>query len=199
MLHTFKAAQEVGNYEDVPVLPADVDPQLYMSRNAVAQPFYLICGKDTVVVQMSGTADMHLKESSVRRFHMAVGDHVYVPAGTPTASCRPRKACSCDIERGLLGWRALPGTAPDATASCTAASGTPLKQSLSKSISMHVSPSTTTSRYVTAPTAAPNTHASTSNLSAAGCRSRSTCATSCSPRDQRAVLKPVLIQCGPVS
>src|SRR5881397_2043913 len=41
MLHTFKAAQEVGNYEDVPVLPADVDPQLYMSRNAVAQPFYL--------------------------------------------------------------------------------------------------------------------------------------------------------------
>jgi hypothetical protein len=83
MLHTFKAAQEVGNYEDVPVLPADVDPQLYMSRNAVAQPFYLICGKDTVVVQMSGTADMHLKESSVRRFHMAVGDHVYVPAGTP--------------------------------------------------------------------------------------------------------------------
>jgi len=73
MLHTFKAAHEVGNYEDVPVLPAEVDPQLYMSRNAVAQPFYLICGKDTVVVQMSGTADMYLKESSVCRFQRTSG------------------------------------------------------------------------------------------------------------------------------
>jgi hypothetical protein len=83
MLHTFKTALEVGNYEDVPVLPANVDPQLYMSRNTVAQPFYLICGKDTVVVQMSGTADVYLKDSTVNLFHMAVGDHVYVPAGTP--------------------------------------------------------------------------------------------------------------------
>jgi mannose-6-phosphate isomerase-like protein (cupin superfamily) len=83
MLHTFKAAQEIGNYEDVPVLPAKVDPQLHMSRNAVAQPFHLICGKDTVVVQMSGAAEMYLKDSSVNRFTMTVGDHVYVPAGTP--------------------------------------------------------------------------------------------------------------------
>jgi len=83
MLHTFKAAQEVGNYEDVPVLPTQVDPQLYMSRNSVAQPFHLICGKDTVIAQMSGTATLYLKDSSVNRFSMSVGDHVYVPAGTP--------------------------------------------------------------------------------------------------------------------
>lgn len=83
MLHAFKAAQEIGNYEEVPVLPAKVDPQLYMSRNAVPQPFYLICEKDTVVVQMSGTAEMYLKDSSVNRFAMDVGDHIYVPAGTP--------------------------------------------------------------------------------------------------------------------
>jgi 3-hydroxyanthranilate 3,4-dioxygenase len=83
MLHTFQAASEVGNYEDVPVLLASVDPQLYMSRKTVAQPFHLICGKDTVLVQMSGTADMYLRDSSVNRFHMTVGDHVYVPAGTP--------------------------------------------------------------------------------------------------------------------
>ena len=56
---------------------------MFMSRNSVAQPFHLICGKDTVVVQMSGTADMLLKDSSVNRFHLTVGDHVYVPAGTP--------------------------------------------------------------------------------------------------------------------
>ncbi len=83
MLHAFKAAQEIGNYEEVPVLPTKVDPQMFMSRNSVAQPFHLICGKDTVVVQMSGTADVHFKDSSVNRFHMTVGDHVYVPAGTP--------------------------------------------------------------------------------------------------------------------
>lgn len=83
MLHTFQAAREVGNYEDVPVLPTAVDPQLFMSRNTVPQPFHLICGKDTVVVQMSGTSDMYLRDSSVNRFHMTAGDHVYVPAGTP--------------------------------------------------------------------------------------------------------------------
>ena len=83
MLHAFKAAKEVSNYEEVPVLPVKVDPQMFLSRNSVAQPFYLICGKDTVVVQMSGTATMYLKDSSVNRFHMSVGDHVYVPAGTP--------------------------------------------------------------------------------------------------------------------
>lgn len=83
MLHTFKAAQEVGNYEEVPVLPINVDPQLYLSRNSVPQPFYLICSKDTVVVQLAGTAAMHLKDSSVNRFTMNVGDHVYIPAGTP--------------------------------------------------------------------------------------------------------------------
>lgn len=83
MLHTFKTAREVGDYEEVPVFPTKVDPQLYLSRNTVPQPFYLICGKDTVVAQMSGTADMYLKDSSVNRFHMVVGDHVYVPAGTP--------------------------------------------------------------------------------------------------------------------
>lgn len=83
MLHAFKAAQQVGDYEDVPVLPASVDPQVLLSRNSVAQPFHLICGKDTVIVQMSGTAELHLRDSSVNRFDMTPGDHVYVPAGTP--------------------------------------------------------------------------------------------------------------------
>jgi len=39
MLHAFKAAQEIGNYEEVPVLPAKVDPQLFMSRNSVHSLF----------------------------------------------------------------------------------------------------------------------------------------------------------------
>jgi 3-hydroxyanthranilate 3,4-dioxygenase len=83
MLHAFKAARDIGSYADMPVLPEDIDVQVHLSRNTVPQPFYLICGKDTVLAQMSGTAVVHLKDSSVNRFTMTVGDHVYMPAGTP--------------------------------------------------------------------------------------------------------------------
>lgn len=83
MLHAFKAANEVGNYEDAPVLPEDIDPQMHLSNNSVDQPFYLICEKDTVVGQMSGTARVKLLMSSVNEFAMEPGDMVYVPAGTP--------------------------------------------------------------------------------------------------------------------
>ncbi|MDX3101905.1 hypothetical protein ACIBO5_48875 [Nonomuraea angiospora] len=83
MLHALKAAQELGNYAEMPILPADVDPQAHLSRNTVMQPFWLICSKDTVLVQMSGTAVVHLKDSSVNRFSTEIGDHVYIPAGTP--------------------------------------------------------------------------------------------------------------------
>ena len=81
MLHAFKA--EVGEYEDAAVLPEETDPQLYLSRNRHPQPFHLICSKDNVLSQLSGAADVHLRDSSVNRFRMVVGDHVYIPAGTP--------------------------------------------------------------------------------------------------------------------
>lgn len=83
MFSAFKAAQEVGNYTDVPELPATVDPQVCLSRNSVPQPFYLICGKDTLIAQMSGEAVVYLKDSSVNSFSMEPGDNVYIPAGTP--------------------------------------------------------------------------------------------------------------------
>jgi hypothetical protein len=83
MFQTYKAAIEAGDYTELPELPAVVDPQVYLSRNSVPQPFYLICGKDTVVAQMSGEAVMYLKDSSVNSFKLAPGDNVYVPAGTP--------------------------------------------------------------------------------------------------------------------
>jgi 3-hydroxyanthranilate 3,4-dioxygenase len=64
MLHAFKS--EVGEYEDVAVLPAETDPQLYLSRNRQPQPFHLICSKDTVLSQLSGEAHVHLRDSSGR-------------------------------------------------------------------------------------------------------------------------------------
>ena len=81
MLHPFKT--ELGEYEDAAVLPEDTDPQLYLSRNRQPQPFHLICSKDNVLSQLSGAAQVHLRDSSVNRFRMDVGDHVYIPAGTP--------------------------------------------------------------------------------------------------------------------
>jgi 3-hydroxyanthranilate 3,4-dioxygenase len=83
MFPAFKAALDAGNYTDLPELPATVDPQVYLSRNSVPQPFHLVCGKDTVIAQMSGEAVVYLKDSSVNRYNLVPGDHVYVPAGTP--------------------------------------------------------------------------------------------------------------------
>ncbi|MFC9502806.1 hypothetical protein [Streptomyces sp. NPDC057002] len=83
MLHALKVASELGSYADAAVLPADTDPQLYLSHNELPQPFHLICEKDTVLSQLSGSSDVHLRDSSVNRFRMSIGDHVYIPAGTP--------------------------------------------------------------------------------------------------------------------
>ena len=81
MLHAFNT--EVGEYEDAAALPAETDPQLYLSRNRQPQPFHLICSRDNVLSQLSGAVRVHLKDSSVNWFAMDVGDHVYIPAGTP--------------------------------------------------------------------------------------------------------------------
>lgn len=83
MLHAFKTAKEVGNYTDAAVLQEAVDPQLYLSRNWLPQPFHFVCAKDTVVTQLSGAASIGLRDSSVNTFRMTVGDIAYIPAGTP--------------------------------------------------------------------------------------------------------------------
>ncbi|MFD1538968.1 hypothetical protein [Nonomuraea guangzhouensis] len=83
MLHAFKAAKEVGAYTDAAVLQEAVDPQLYLSRNLLPQPFHLVCAKDTVITQLSGGARIALRDSSVNTFQMSVGDIAYIPAGTP--------------------------------------------------------------------------------------------------------------------
>jgi len=83
MLNGLKIAQELGDYAELPVMPVHLDPQIHLSRNTVPQPFWLICGKDTALAQLAGSAVVHLKDSSVNWFTLELGDHVYVPAGTP--------------------------------------------------------------------------------------------------------------------
>jgi nitrite reductase/ring-hydroxylating ferredoxin subunit len=80
---TYKEAADRGNYDEFPMLELGIDPQLHLSRNSVAQPFFLICEQDTIVAQMSGTARIEFRNSPANYFNMALGDFVYVPGGTP--------------------------------------------------------------------------------------------------------------------
>ncbi|HEX3971646.1 MAG TPA: Rieske 2Fe-2S domain-containing protein [Stellaceae bacterium] len=80
---TYKEAADRGNYDEFPMLELGIDPQLHLSRNTVAQPFFLICEQDTIVAQMSGTARIEFRNSPANYFNLALGDFVYVPGGTP--------------------------------------------------------------------------------------------------------------------
>src|SRR5246127_3881675 len=80
---TYKEAASRGNYDEFPMLELGIDPQLHLSRNSVAQPFFLVCEQDTIVTQMSGSARIEFRNSPANYFTMAIGDFVYVPGGTP--------------------------------------------------------------------------------------------------------------------
>ena len=80
---TFKLSEQVGSYDEDPVMPAEVDPQLTIGRADKPQPFFLICEKDSLVVQMTGAARIEFKDSSVRYVDTHAGDYIYVPARTP--------------------------------------------------------------------------------------------------------------------
>lgn len=83
MFHTFKESAKAGPHDEMPMLPAGVDPQLHLSRHDSPQPFHLICEKDCVLVLMSGVANVHFAEGPVRYFKAVPGDFIYVPARMP--------------------------------------------------------------------------------------------------------------------
>ncbi len=80
-VQTFAAAPAAGNYGEMPVLAPDIDPQLFLSRNDRPQPFWLICQKDSVLVQMSGRGRLEFVAGPARYYTMQVGDFAYVPGG----------------------------------------------------------------------------------------------------------------------
>ncbi|KHO21650.1 hypothetical protein [Mycolicibacterium setense] len=83
MLDAYKVGATVGNYADLAVLPLDVDPQITLSRNWIDQPFYQIFAEDTVLAAMSGDTTIRMRMSSVNTLRLEIGDHAYIPAGTP--------------------------------------------------------------------------------------------------------------------
>lgn len=78
-----EAAQQRGPYDEYPMLPPGIDPQVHLSRNDRPQPFYLICEHDCVLVTMTGTGRVLFPVGSVRYWDLESGDFVYVPGGTP--------------------------------------------------------------------------------------------------------------------
>ena len=112
MFHTFKESEKAGPYDEHPMLPPGVDPQLHLSRNDRPQPFYLICGKDCVLVQMSGRGQGPFRggvRCATTRLSRAISS-MCRPA-CPTASCPRATACSTATRPPKPGWKALPGIA----------------------------------------------------------------------------------------
>lgn len=83
MFYTFKEATQAGAYDEVPMLPPGIDPQLHLSLNDRKQPFWLIHEKDAVIIQMSGASRVEMREAPVLWEDLRAGDFLYMPSGTP--------------------------------------------------------------------------------------------------------------------
>src|SRR5262249_42791980 len=65
-LNVFKdAAGAFGSYDDYPVGPPGIDPMPHLSRNRIAQPFYLVSEADQVLIQMAGEGEILFAEREV--------------------------------------------------------------------------------------------------------------------------------------
>jgi hypothetical protein len=103
----FQQAREAGPYDEYPVLPPDIDPQLHLSRNDRPQPFYLICEHDCVLTQMSGSATVLFQDANVIRFALRPGDFVYVPAGTPHRVIPQTESIQIRYKAREAGWEGV--------------------------------------------------------------------------------------------
>jgi 3-hydroxyanthranilate 3,4-dioxygenase len=86
-MNVFKEALNAwGSYDDYPVGPRGTDPMPHLSRNRVAQPFYLVSEGDQVLVQMSGEGAIVFAERETKALPtpLVPGDAVYIPAGVPS-------------------------------------------------------------------------------------------------------------------
>lgn len=92
-LNVFKDAREAwGSYDDFPVGQPGTDPMPHLSRNRIAQPFYLVSEADQVIIQMAGRGEIRFRNLDEqtgidertgidsRLFALEPGDTVYIPA-----------------------------------------------------------------------------------------------------------------------
>ena len=84
-LNVFKDAREAwGSYDDFPVGEPGTDPMPHLSRNRIAQPFYLVSEADQVIIQMAGRGEIRFRDSDPEVLVLEPGDTVYVPACVPS-------------------------------------------------------------------------------------------------------------------
>lgn len=81
--HLLAQGAELGPYDEMPLIPAQIDPQLFLSRNDRLQPFFLICERDTLLATLTGSGRVEFRGPTVQRIDIVPGDHVYVPSRTP--------------------------------------------------------------------------------------------------------------------
>jgi hypothetical protein len=82
-LNVFKDAREAwGSYDDFPVGPPGTDPMPHLSRNRIAQPFYLVSEADQVIIQMAGRGEIRFR--GIATMALEPGDTVYLPACVPS-------------------------------------------------------------------------------------------------------------------
>jgi len=81
--NVFDLADAVGAFDEWPLLPEPVDPQVALSRAPVPMPFHLAIDHDTLLVQIKGEATVAFADGPVREMEVAPGDYVYLPAGLP--------------------------------------------------------------------------------------------------------------------
>ena len=83
-LNIFGAANRtIGSYDDFPVLNPGIDPMVYLSRNKVPQPFWLLSDKDQTILNLSGRCRIEFKDCEYNYMQLEPGDAVYLPAGIP--------------------------------------------------------------------------------------------------------------------
>jgi hypothetical protein len=84
-LNVFKDAREAwGSYDDFPVGQPGTDPMPHLSRNRVAQPFYLVSEADQVLIQMAGRGEIRFHGGDPAVIALEPGDTVYLPACVPS-------------------------------------------------------------------------------------------------------------------
>jgi 3-hydroxyanthranilate 3,4-dioxygenase len=84
-LNVFRdAAAAWGSYDDFPVGQPGTDPMPHLSRNRIAQPFYLVSEADQVLIQMAGTGEIWFRDIEPARLLLEPGDTVYIPACVPS-------------------------------------------------------------------------------------------------------------------
>ena len=84
-LNVFRdAAQAWGSYDDFPVGQPGTDPMPHLSRNRIAQPFYLVSEADQVLIQMAGRGEIWFRDAAPSQLALEPGDTVYIPACVPS-------------------------------------------------------------------------------------------------------------------